>query len=345
MSAPHPAFAAGQAGRADARLLAVDPDTGDACVGVFRRLADLLEPGDVLVVNDAGTVPASLQGTLRGEPIELRLVSTHPWRGVVFGAGDWLQRTEDRPAPPPIDTGDELVLHGLVARVTHVSRGRLVSLAFDREGDALWAALYAAGRPVQYSYLGADLALEQVQTRYAARPWAVEMPSAGRPLSVGTLVSLKHRGVSVLALTHAAGISATGDDELDRALPFPERYEIPAATWSAVREARRVVAVGTSVARALEAAGRTGALSGVTDLVLDAGVALRVVGGLLSGVHAPGESHWRVLRAFAPDEVLDRAVDVAARAGLVTHEFGDATLILGGVGSRHADRPDVRLRP
>ncbi|MFZ5477482.1 MAG: S-adenosylmethionine:tRNA ribosyltransferase-isomerase [Myxococcota bacterium] len=331
MTAPH-GLHAGPAGRAEARLLAIHPDSGEAYVTGFDRLAALLDPGDLLVVNDAATLPASFAGTLGGETVEVRLASAEPWRAVVFGRGDWRQRTEDRPDPPTIETGDEIVFDGIVASVTHVMCRRLVTLEFDRDGDDLWAALYAAGRPVQYSYLARDLRLADVQTPYGARPWAVEMPSAGRPLGVGALIALRRRGVDVRALTHAAGLSATGDHALDRALPFPERYEIPAPTWEAARAARRVVAVGTSVARALESAARTGVLAGTTELVLDRGVPLRLTRGLLSGIHAPGESHWRVLRAFAGDEVLARAASTAAREGLFVHEFGDASLILAAPG-------------
>src|SRR4029079_2214736 len=115
---------------------------------------------------------------------------------------------------------------------------RLVAIRFGATGDALWAALYRQARPVQYSYLAHELPLWAVQTVYAARPWAFEMPSAGRPLSWETLLALRRRGVARATLTHGAGLSATGDPAIDAALPLPDRYEIPAATVQAIADAR-----------------------------------------------------------------------------------------------------------
>ncbi|MFO0744788.1 MAG: S-adenosylmethionine:tRNA ribosyltransferase-isomerase [Myxococcota bacterium] len=169
-------------------------------------------------------------------------------------------RTEDRPAPPELRVGEVLALAGTTARVEAVSArsARLVTLVF--EAPDVWSALYAHGRPVQYSYLGASLGLAAFQTPYATRPWAAEMPSAGRPLGAETLLALRRRGVGVATLTHAAGLSATGDAALDAALPLPERYDVPAATVAAIARVRaaggRAVAVGTTVVRALE--GRRG---------------------------------------------------------------------------------------
>jgi S-adenosylmethionine:tRNA ribosyltransferase-isomerase len=212
-----------------------------------------------------------------------------------------------------------------------------VGLRFDREGSALWAALYAAGRPVQYSYLCHDLALGQAQTPFAGRPWSVEMPSAGRPLRVALLQELRRRGVRIGRLTHAAGLSATGDADLDAALPLPERYDIPPSTVTAVEETRarggRVVAVGTTVVRALEgsAAANDGRLrpgEGTTDLRIGEGYVPAVVDGLLSGLHEPGASHFELLTAFAGRPLLEQAVRHAEEAGYLAHEFGDSCLVL-----------------
>jgi S-adenosylmethionine:tRNA ribosyltransferase-isomerase len=172
---------------------------------------------------------------------------------------------------------------------------------------------------------------------YAGRPFAFEMPSAGRPLSWEILLALRRRGVRWGALTHAAGLSATGDPAVDAALPLPERYEIPAATARAIAETRRrggrVIAVGTTVVRALEgaAAGASGvprAGAGTTDLRIGDGFQPRVADGILSGVHAAGESHFAVMAAFAPRGLLDAAMADAERSGFTTHELGDAMLVL-----------------
>jgi S-adenosylmethionine:tRNA ribosyltransferase-isomerase len=255
-----------------------------------------------------------------------------------MGAGDWRQDTDQRPAPPRAQVGDRrVVVGGLVARVEAVDarNPRLRTVRFDRTGRALTAAMYAAGAPVQYRYMDRAVPLAAVQTVYAGRPWAVEMPSAGRLLSWAVLDALAARGVGVATLTHAAGLSATGDPGLDARLPLPERYEIPAVTQDRVRGTRaaggRVVAAGTSVVRALEgdaAAGSPG--SGVTDLRLGPRSRLALVDGLISNLHVPGESHFELWRAFAPAELLSRAVAAAAGAGWLGHEFGDHALLLPG---------------
>jgi S-adenosylmethionine:tRNA ribosyltransferase-isomerase len=226
-----------------------------------------------------------------------------------------------------------------------------VWIRFDREGDALWGALYRHARPVQYSYLAHPLPLWAVQTVYAARPWALEMPSAGRPLSWEILLALRRNGVRWAALTHAAGLSATGDLAIDAALPLPERYDIPAATVSAIDETRarggRVIAVGTTVVRALEgaaakvAAGATTARvlpagPGTTDLRIGPGFRPHIADGVLSGTHAAGESHHALLAAFAPGDLLDAALAYAERTGFQTHELGDAMLVLPGAARAHS---------
>jgi S-adenosylmethionine:tRNA ribosyltransferase-isomerase len=296
-----------------------------------------------VVVNDAATLPASLLGHAGANAIELRLLGPSPtgretdWQGVLFGAGDWRIDTDLRSAPPTLEPGTSLRFGDLRAQVLGRSpiSPRLIELRFDRDGAALWQALYAIGRPIQYSHLDAPLELWSVQTLFAGRPWAIEMPSAGRPLTAALLATLHQRGIAVARLTHAAGLSATGDPSIDAALPLPERYEIPAATVEAIARTHarggRVIAIGTTVVRALESAASSGPLRpgpGVAELVIDAGHRLRVVDGLLSGMHGPGESHYRLLQAFADTSLLGAAWRRALAAGYRSHEFGDTALLL-----------------
>ncbi len=309
-------------------------------VGSSPRVVDAAElpsffrPGDLLVVNDAATLPASLAGASHGVPVELRLLRARgrDWDGVLFGRGSWRDRTEDREAPPPLQRGDMLRLGPLRATVLRVHRWspRLLRVRFDLEGAASWSALFAWGRPVQYSYLRRPVALDEAQTPYATRPWAVEAPSAGFVLDAALRDRLTAAGARIASLTHAAGLSATGDEALDARLPLPERYEIPQETVDAVRAAQRVIAVGTTVVRALESAARCGlrAGAGIARLRIGPGTRLRVVDGLLSGVHEPGASHHELLRAFAPDEHLRAALTAAARHELQIHEFGDLMLVM-----------------
>ena len=308
-------------------------------IGATPRLAavadlpSLLRAGDLVVVNDAATLPASLRGaTARGESFELRLsgpIDGTRLHGVLLGAGDYRTRTEDRRPPPSVAIGDRVTLGELPATVI-ASAGRRVELAAHALPDELWAHVYADGAPVQYAHRAERLPLYAVQTAYAARPWAAEMPSAGRPLTWSVLLGLRRAGVELATLTHAAGLSSTGDAALDRVLPWPERYEIPQRTRDAIARTHarggRVIAIGTTVVRALESAHEAGA--GIATLRLDADYRPRVVDGLLSGLHVPGESHFELLSAFAPVDQLERAIELAADNGLSGHELGDACLIL-----------------
>ena len=324
---------------ADTRLLHVDTARATLDDHPFSALPALLAPGDLLVVNDAATLPASLR--LSNHDAELRLLgrdSERRFRAVVFGAGDFRVPTEERGPAPRFRPGERLELGSLAASVVSVAEDepRLVTVEFDRAGPSLLAALYREGRVIQYSYLERPLELWDVQNRFAGRPWAFEPPSAGRPLTFAHLDALRLRGVELAWLTHAAGISSTGSSSLDRRLPFPERYELPERTIAAVERTRaeqgRVVAVGTTVVRALESNalehGTLRAGPGVASLVIGPGFRPRVVAGLLSGMHDPATSHYALLEAFAPRGLLERASAFAASAGYLQHEFGDSCLIV-----------------
>lgn len=333
----------------DVRILVVDGTSGATRVVPSTELAELFEPGDLLVVNDAATLPASFAGrtAARGDEIELRLVAQtgdRRWTVALLGSGDWRIRTEDRPPPPPVAVGDRIFLgEGLVARTVGLrpESPRLVEielgLGLGDRGDSplseVWAALYRAGRPVQYAHVAEPLALWDVQNVYAARPWAVEMPSAGRVLRMETLLELRRCGVEIARVTHAAGLSSIGDAALDSLLPLPERYEVTEETWEAIARTRnrggRVVAIGTSVTRALEGGARQGLRAGVTALRIRRGMRRAIVDAVLTGVHDVDTSHHALLGAFVSEEALARTLSSAEAEGLLGHEMGDACLVWG----------------
>jgi S-adenosylmethionine:tRNA ribosyltransferase-isomerase len=169
-----------------------------------------------------------------------------------------------------------------------------------------------------------------VQNVYSSRPWAAEMPSAGHALSWRVLFELIRKGITIATLTHGAGLSSTGDAGIDGALPLAEKYEIPGSTLEAVARTRRsggrVIAVGTSVVRALESASR--GASGFTDLRLGPGFERQIVDGLLTGAHDATESHYQLLRAFLGDYILAEMSRHLEEQNYLTHEFGDLCLIL-----------------
>ena len=329
---------------ADARLLHVD--AGGAVEHVrCTEFVDLLRPGDVVVANDAATLPASLQGVHErsGAAVEVRLAgraSAEPdtvnlFVAIVFGNGDYRIRTEDRALPPTLLEGDELTLGPLSAVVESLlDHPRLVVLRFQAAAATIWEGIALHGRPIQYAHVGRALELWDVWTSIAGPPVAYEAPSAGYALDWHSLAAMRSKGVVFTTLTHAAGISSTGDAALDARLPFDEPYFIPPATALAINSARaaqrRVIAIGTTVVRALEHAGIDGIVTagpGVANQRIGARYALRIVDAILSGTHEAGTSHYELLRAFVNDPTLQRT-DAALQAhSYLTHEFGDSVFI------------------
>lgn len=340
-----------------ARLLAVS-ETGKIRHLPRSALSLLFSPGDLIVANDAATLPASLAGIHAdsSRSIEVRLAAWvaagDPCRfiAIVFGAGDHRMRTEDRPAPPQLVAGDKLELGPLTAVVERLhGYPRLVSLRFYGPPERILAGLARHGRPIQYAHAPEPLALWDMWTAIAAEPLAFEPPSAGFALDWRTIAAWRRRGVGFASLTHAAGISSTGDAVMDLRLPFDEPYRIPAATAAAITRTKaaggRVIAIGTSVVRALEHAASTpGGLRGGDGLAqgrIGPRSRLRLVDAVLSGVHLPGESHFELLRAFAGDRILDRISLMLEAWNYRTHEFGDSVLIERQAPGREActERP------
>lgn len=307
----------------------------------------LFRPGDLVVANDAATLPASLVGRHlpTGRRIEVRLAGRESlevdevrrFSAVLFGLGDFRMRTEDRPLPPPVHPGDRLALGPLRATVLGWLRDhlRLVCLEFDGSPSRIWEGLARHGRPIRYSHLSVPLSLWDTWTPIAGPPVAFEPPSAGFTVDWRALSSMRARGVRFATITHAAGLSSTGDVALDAWLPFDEPYRIPVRTAREVRLARvrgsRVIAIGTTVVRALEhAAGQDGLVragDGLATERLGPSRPLRVVDAILSGTHEPGSSHYELLRALADDETLggiDRELEANAYR---THEFGDSVFL------------------
>jgi len=350
------AATAPRAVRHAARLLHVDPARDTVAHGRALDLPRRLRPGDLVIVNDAATLPGSLR--LPELDAEVRLVAHGARPGeftaLLFGPGDHRTPTERRPPPPGVELGQRLCFGGgLEAVVTAVDAQapRLIQLGFSRSGAELLQALYRLGRPVQYAHVPEALEVWDVQNRYGGRPWAFELPSAGYALDGELLLALRQRGVAIATLTHAAGISSTGSVALDRRFPLPERFEIPAATVAAIAAARahggRVLAVGTTVVRALEASaadhGTPRAGRSEARLRLGHGFEPRVVHGVLSGVHEPDTPHFALLQAFAPRALLERALGAARVEGYLLHEFGDTCLVWSSApkpGARDHGEPE-----
>jgi S-adenosylmethionine:tRNA ribosyltransferase-isomerase len=294
----------------------------------FRDLPAVLAPGDVLVVNASATLPAALDArTADGEAVELRFATPAP---ALPPRGWWI--VELRGARPR--AGERLALPGGAAAelVAPYAGGRRLWLARVAAATPVAELLGRHGRPIRYDYVPAAWPLEAYQTVFANEPGSAEMPSAGRPFTTALVTRLAAAGVLVAPVTLHAGVSSPERGEP----PYPERYAVPAATAGLVNAARgwdgRVIAVGTTVVRALETMaapdGTVAAGAGWTNLVVGPDRGLRAVDGLLTGWHEPRASHLHLLKAAAGAPLLARSYREALARGYLWHEFGDSHLVL-----------------
>ncbi|AWK08462.1 queuosine biosynthesis protein [Streptomyces spongiicola] len=354
------------AGRDDVRLMV---SRGTAVAHhAFRELPGLLRAGDVLVVNTSATLPAAVNARLGGE----RLVVHFSTRGDAGPSGaaseGGLWAVELR---SPDGAGSTLPRAGgpAGARIRLPGGGVLVPREPLVEGSPrLWWAVVSVdvptllaryGRPIRYRYTERDQPLSAYRTVFALPApdgsGSAEMPSAARPFTEGLVAELVRRGVRFAPVTLHTGVASAEAHEP----PYPERFEVPAATAWLVNAARagrradggagrggdgsggrdgceggggRIVAVGTTAVRALEsAAGPDGAVraaAGWTDLVVTPARGVRVVEGLLTGLHEPAASHLLMLEAVAGREALTRSYTEALRHRYLWHEFGDVHLLL-----------------
>jgi len=306
----------------------------------FRDLPDHLEPGDLVVVNNSATLPAEVDGTSeRLGPV------------VVHAAGhldddSWVVelRTTPDAARAVLDAqpGDAVLLPGLSALTLVAPYPREGSSPTGR-GNRLWRAavrgprplerlLRRHGRPIAYGYLDRRYPLADYQTVFATEPGSAEMPSAARPFTPELVTRLVSRGIAIAAVTLHTGVSSQEAGEA----PQPERFAVSPAAARLVNATRagggRVVAVGTTVTRALEAAvaadGSVRPAAGWTERVVSRDEPARVVDGLVTGWHDPQASHLLLVESVAGAALTQAAYDAAGAGGYRWHEFGDSSLLL-----------------
>ncbi|MCI4365663.1 MAG: S-adenosylmethionine:tRNA ribosyltransferase-isomerase [Thermoplasmata archaeon] len=304
----------------------------------FLDLPHLLNPGDLLVVNQSATLPARLPA--RGPAGDFFLhLSTQ------YGSDLWLAEPRWGPAAPgpiPFAPGDALTVGGLPARWI-ASYPAIPRLGFVQVRGDVSEVMRTEGRPIRYGYVPRDYPLAAYQTVFSHVPGSAEMPSAGRPFSNRVVRELEARGVRFARIVLHCGVSSL---EIDRSAPaaipvYPEPFHVPEETVDAVvaTHARggRVVAVGTTVVRALESAAEGGCLRparGFTRLYLSPDRPTRTVDGLLTGFHTASSTHVALLGAFSEPRLLERAYGAAGDRRYLWHEFGDSHLILrDGPGS------------
>ena len=321
------------------RLLVLNRDTAKIAHTRFDRITEFLGPGDLLVFNSSRTLPATLLGTLKGSQlqIETRLAELLP-------GGIWLALLLPQSAKNTENVvGKASVLDfgaGLNCEVLEQDQRvpRLWKLRFSTSGPEFLDLLYRVGQPVRYQYLATPWRLSYYQNVYALQPGAAEMASAGRPFTWRLLLQLRNQGVESTSITLHTGLSSYLDNEIDhRQVASEEAYWISEEAAAKIRQAknsgRRIVAIGTTVVRALESiAAESGgdviACHRYTQLRVTAGYHLQIVSGLLTGLHEPEASHLDLLTAFVPPPTLYAAYSEAIRQRYLWHEFGDLNLIL-----------------
>ena len=312
------------------RLLVSSPAKGHTHT-TFSELPRHLRAGDVVVINTSSTIPAAVPAD--GGVHLLHLSTSLP-------GGLWLVELRRQSGfgtvPAPVESPRTVELAGgasatLLAPFDGATR-RLWFARLSLPDGALLPYLARWGQPIRYAYAGGAWPLSAYQNVYGTEPGSAELPSAGRPFTTDVLTRLVSRGVRIAPLVLHTGVSSL---ELGES-PYPERYEVPLATAQLVnqtrREGGRVVAIGTTVVRALETVaderGDVHPGRGWTDLVVTPERGVRVVTGLLSGWHPPKASHLLLLEAVAGRPLLEEAYGEAVRHEYRWHEFGDSHLLL-----------------
>jgi S-adenosylmethionine:tRNA ribosyltransferase-isomerase len=298
----------------------------------FALLPAFLDPGDLIVINTSGTIPAAIDARgADGTPVTVHLsTQLDDGRWVVemrSPAGHATQRWSGGAPPRHLVLGADATL----TLDDPYGSGRLwVATLCLPQPVLTWLAVH--GRPIRYAHVQGSWPLEAYQNVYVTEPGSAEMPSAGRPFTPQLVTRLVAKGIGITPLVLHTGVASLEADEL----PYPERVHVPDVTAERVNAAHaaghRVVAVGTTVVRAIEtAAGTDGgvrAYDGWTDLVITPERGVRAVDGLLTGWHEPEASHLLLLEAVAGHDTLERSYDASLAEAYLWHEFGDVHLIL-----------------
>jgi S-adenosylmethionine:tRNA ribosyltransferase-isomerase len=309
----------------------------------FPEIVRYLDDKDVLVLNTSGTINAALPATRADGTALLLHLSTHlpdghwtvelrspgPSGSTPFGAGR-AGETLQLPGSGTVTLDQPYMPGGRRSTGTSLSSVRLW-LATLRVPEPLASYLEKNAFPIRYGYVREAWPSSYYQTVYATEPGSAEMPSAGRAFTRELLGALEAKGVQIAHLVLHTGVASLEEHEP----PYPEQYRVPEETARLVNLARhrcgRVIAVGTTVVRALEtvadAGGRVHPGEGWTDLVISKDRGLRAVQGLLTGLHEPRASHLALLEALAGRDHLQTAYAEALHERYLWHEFGDLHLI------------------
>ncbi len=314
------------------RLLVLDRGSGAIAHRAFRELADLLRPGDLLVLNRSRVFPARLLGRRAGGAAEILLVREREpslWLAMV--------RPGRRLCPGALVE----IAPGFGVRIEAASSGpsRLVRLLTD--GDPLAAVERHGHTPLPPYIRRPDLPAdrERYQTVFARESGSVAAPTAGLHFTPLLLERLKARGIETTTVLLHVGPGTFRPVEVEDVREHrvdPERFTIPGETTAAIarakRDGRRVVAVGTTTTRALESRAEAGGDvtpgEGETELVIVPGFRFRTVDALVTNFHLPRSSLLLLVSAFAGRERVLAAYREAVAARYRFYSYGDAMLLV-----------------
>jgi S-adenosylmethionine:tRNA ribosyltransferase-isomerase len=321
--------------REASRLLVLDRAAGTINHRSFAAIGEWFRPGDLLIANDTRVIPARLLGRKEsGGQIEVFLV-----RREVGDEKVW--RCLTRSSKPPRAGSRVIFADGSQAVFLGGGEPPLQRVRFESAGDfSAW--LEANGEMPLPPYIrraAGTLDRERYQTVFARHAGALAAPTAGLHFTPEILADLTARGVEVQALTLHVGLGTflpvrVADPREHRM--HHESYLVPEATAAAVNraraEGRRIVALGTTSTRALEAAadadGRVAAGPGETDIFIYPGYRFRAVSGLVTNFHLPRSTLLMLVAAFAGQEAVLEAYRQAVTARYRFFSYGDCMLIL-----------------
>jgi len=326
-------------GRDGVRMMVSSRASGTIEHRMFADLPHVLKRGDLLVVNRSSTVNAALEGVVDEKPALLHLSRPlderrwivelrHP-DATGLGSKPWLDASPGTQIKLPEHGSAILRSAGLQGR-RHEAVRLWVAEIHVSGGIADYLAVW--GRPIVYGHESARWPLMSYQTIFAAEPGSAEMPSAARPFTTDLVTRILVGGVDLVTVLLHCGVSSLEAHEPPDAEPFEVSAQAAQRVNAVHRLGGRVIAVGTTVVRALETAAVAPGLvlpaAGLTDLVIDAAYSPRVVTGVLTGWHEPRASHLALLEAVAGSDLLRRSYREALRVGYLWHQFGDSHLIL-----------------
>lgn len=307
----------------------------------FASISNFLEAGDLLVVNDSGTLPASL-------PAKGRLGDFIVNLSTDYGDGLWVlepRQSYIQPGPLPLNPNETVEVDNvpITLLAPYPKLPRLWFAKFHLENSqykSVQELTLNVGKAIRYGYVDSEFDLAHYQTFFADKVGSAEMPSAARPFTASVVKDLEDKGIQIAAITLHTGVSSLEieSETIEDAVLYPEPFEVTKTIAKQINQTReqggRIIAVGTTVVRALESAYQDNqsrqivATKGFTKHYIHPQKTVHSIDGLITGLHDPKASHLAMLYTIAGKTLIQEAYQEAIAHEYLWHEFGDSHLIL-----------------